>query len=216
MSLALLRALQLADSGFPSGAFVYSWGMEAAAEDGRLDRATFTTWLAAEMLGRWAQFDRIVLADAYRAEHELPVDARTDRLFMAEPLRVQSAEAGQALLSATARLGDPVALRFRGAVLDGKSVGHLPVVQGAVFRSMGLDLASALAASAHAASQGLAGAAVRLGLVGALEAQGTLRDLQPELAPFTAPPLPGALTAGFAPISEIAMMRPGDGRLFAN
>ena len=216
MSLDTLRALQLADSGFPSGAFAYSWGMETAAENGRLDRAGFGPWLAVEMLGRWAQFDRVVLADAYRTDDELPVDARTDCLFMAEPLRARSAEAGQAFLSATARLGDPVAVRFRGAVLDGEAAGHLPVAQGAVFRSMGLELAPALAVSAHVAAQGLAGAAVRLGLVGALEAQGILRDLQPEFAPFTAPPLPGTLPASFAPISEIAMMRPGDGRLFAN
>ena len=216
MSLDILRALQLADSGFPSGAFAYSWGMETAAENGRLDRATFRAWLSAEMLGRWAEFDRIVLADAHLADDALPVDAETDRLFMAEPLRARSAEAGQAFLSATARLGDPVAVRFRAAVLDGTAAGHLPVAQGAVFRSMGLELALALAVSAHAALQGLAGAAVRLGLVGAVEAQGIVRDLHPDLARFATPPEPGALAAGFAPISEIAMMRPGDGRLFAN
>ena len=133
MSLDALRALQLADSGFPSGAFTYSWGMETAAEDGRLDRATLGAWLAVEMLGRWAQFDRIVLADAYRADDALPVDAETDRLFMAEPVRARSAEAGQAFLSAAARLGDPAARRFRAAVLDGEAAGHLPVAQGAVF-----------------------------------------------------------------------------------
>lgn len=216
MSLEVLRALQLADSGFPSGAFAYSWGLERAVEHGHVNRATFGTWLAAEMQGRWAEFDRIVLADAFRAEDPLTVDVETDLLFMADPLRLQSAEAGQAFLSAVARLGDPVAIEFWGAVLDGHAAGHLPVAQGAVFRSMGLDLGLALTVSAHAAVQGLASAAVRLGLVGALEAQGCLREIHTELASATAPPPLDVLPANFAPISEIAMMRPAEERLFAN
>lgn len=216
MSVDLLRALQLADSGFPSGAFAYSWGMERAAENGHVTRATFGTWLSIEMLDRWAEFDRVVLAHAYRAEDPLTVDAETDLLFMAEPLRVQSAEAGQGFLSAAARLGDPVAKRFRAAVLDRNAVGHLAVAQGAVFKSMGLTLDLALATSAHATAQGLVTASVRLGLVGALEAQAHLSELHTKLAPMTTPPRMDAQPASFAPISEIAMMHPADGRLFAN
>lgn len=216
MSLEILRALQLADSGFPSGSFAYSWGMERAAGAGEVTRAGFANWLATEMLGRWVQFDRIVLADAYRAKDPLAVDAEVDLLFLAEPVRVQSTEAGQAFLSAAARFGDPVALRFRDAVLEGLAAGHFPTAQGAVFRSIGLGLDLALAASAHAAAQGLASAAVRLGLVGAIEAQRHLRDLHPKLAPLIGAPASGAVPSNFAPISEIAMMQPADGRLFAN
>ncbi len=216
MSLDLLRALQLADSGFPSGAFAYSWGLERAIEHGHVTRTTFGTWLAVEMLGRWAEFDRIVLADAWRAKDPLRVDRDTDILFMAEPLRIQSAEAGQALLAAASRLGDPVAKQYRVTIADGDAAGHLPVAQGAVFRSMGLGLEMALATSAHAAAQGLASAAVRLGLLGALQAQACLRNIHPDLAQMTTAPPPGALPASFAPISEIAMMHASDGRLFAN
>lgn len=216
MSFDLLRALQLADSGFPSGAFAYSWGLERAAENGHVTRATFGTWLSIEMLDRWTEFDRVVLANAYHAEDPLLADAQTDLLFMAEPLRVQSAEAGQAFLSAAARLGDPVADRFRAAVLDRHTAGHLAVAQGAVYKSMGLGLELALTTSAHAAAQGLVTAAVRLGLVGALEAQTHLSDLHTMLAPMTTPPALDAQPASFAPISEIAMMQPADGRLFAN
>lgn len=216
MSLDLLRGLQLADSGFPSGAFAYSWGLERAAEQGHVTRATFGTWLSVELLDRWVEFDRVVLADAYRADDPLVVDAETDLLFMAEPLRVQSAQAGQAFLSALARLGDPVAQRFLPAALDGHTAGHLAVAQGAVFKSMGLALDMALATAAHSTAQGLVTAAVRLGLVGALEAQAHLRDLHDTLAPMTTAPATDATPASFAPISEISMMHPADGRLFAN
>lgn len=216
MSADLLRAMQLADSGFPSGAFAYSWGMETAAEDGQVQRASFADWLGCEMLGRWAQFDRVLFADAFRAYDPLTVDAEADVLFMAEDLRMQSSRAGQAFLAAVARLDDPVAIRFRDAILDGQTAGHLPVAQGAVFRSQGLGLDLALATAAHAAAQGLATAGVRLGLVGALEAQRAVGDLQSDLAHAIEPPAPGTLPSSFAPISEIAMLRPSELQLFAN
>lgn len=216
MSRALLTALQLADSGFPSGNFAYSWGLERAAERGKVDRASFADWIACEMLGRWALFDRVVLANAHAARDPLECDAETDCLFWAEPLRVQSAEAGQAFLAAVARLGDPVAIGLRDAVLDGRAQGHLPVAQGAVFWSMGLPIPLALAAAAHAAAQGLASAGVRLGLVGAIEAQNALVGLNEVLADAAVPPPGDAHPASFAPVSEIAMLHPADGRLFAN
>lgn len=215
MTASLLTALQLADSGFPSGAFVYSWGLEAAAEAGQVTRASFPDWIAAEMIGRWANFDRIVLSAAF--DHDLLAhDAEVDTLFWAEALRVKSAEAGQSFLAAMARLEDPVAIEFRDATLDGRAHGHLPVAQGGVFQSMGLSLDLALAASAHSASQSLASAGVRLGIVGALEAQRIVADLQPELAGFVTPPPPGTLPSTFAPISELAMLHPSKTRLFAN
>ena len=215
MTASLLTAMQLADSGFPTGAFVYSWGLEAAAAAGQVTRAGFPEWIAVEMLGRWASFDRIILSEAFDRD-PLVYDAEVDPLFWAEDLRVKSAEAGQSFLAAMARLGDPVAINFRDAALDGRAQGHLPVAQGSVFRSMGLSLELALASSAHAASQSLASAGVRLGIVGALEAQRVIADLHDELAEAITPPRPGSLPSMFAPISEIAMLRPSDTRLFAN
>lgn len=216
MSAALFRALQLADSAFPSGGFVYSWGLESALGAGLVDRADFAAWLEADMLGRWAEFDRPALAMAFRADDPLPVDAEIDRRLWAEPLRARSAEAGQAFLAATARFGDAAATALRDAALDGAAQGHLPVAQGSVFRSMGLALDQALAVSAHAAAQAVATAAVRLGLTGAIGAQAALAALAPTLAAAAEPPPPDLRPAAFAPIAEIAMLRAPAGALFAN
>ncbi len=216
MTAALLTAFQVADSGFPSGAFAYSWGLEAASEAGQVTRRTFPDWLWLEMHGRWAQFDRVVIAGAFRAGDLVAYDREVDRLFWAETLRARSAEAGQAFLAATARLGDAAACIYRAAVLEGRAEGHLPSAQGAVFRSMGLTLEIALAASAHAAAQAQVHAAVRLGLIGMLEGQRALTGLHDALSEAIRPPAPGTLPASFAPVSEIAMLRPGQRPLFAN
>lgn len=216
MSAALIRALQLGDSAFPSGGFAHSWGLESAVREGLVDRASFAAWLEFDMLGRWAQFDRPALAMAHRADDPLAVDAEIDLRIWAEPLRRRSAEAGQAFLTATARLGDPVAATLREAAFDGRAQGHLPVAQGAVFRSLGLSLDHALAVSAHAAAQAVATAAVRLGLVGAMGAQAALAALAGTLAEAVAPPPPGTEPAAFAPVAEIAMLRAPDGALFAS
>lgn len=205
-SIALLAALQAADSAFPTGGFAFSWGLEAALADGRVDRRSFPDWLAVELLHRWAPFDRLFVAAAWRAapDPSAPNDD-LDRLLWAEPLRLRSLEAGAALAAAARRMAMPIPEGL-----------HLPVAQGALFRALGLTLPLALAASAHAAAQALVSAAVRLGVIGALEGQGALAALRPALAEVVGPPDPDESPAAFAPLSEIAMLRPVPGRLFVN
>jgi urease accessory protein len=204
VSAALLAALQVADSAFPTGGFAFSWGLETALADGRVDRRSFPLWLETELVQRWRPFDRIAVARAWSGD--LAIDDEIDLLLWAEPLRLRSREAGAALLASAARLGVPAP----------RDELHLPVAQGALFRAMGLTRELALAASAHAAAQALVSAAVRLGAIGALEGQRALAALRPALAEAVAPPEPHEHPAAFAPVSEIAMLRPLAGRLFVN
>ncbi|MEM7522184.1 MAG: urease accessory UreF family protein [Pseudomonadota bacterium] len=219
MTPELLLSLQLGDSAYPSGAFAFSWGLEGAAADGQVDRASFGAWAAGELLQRWARFDRPVLAAAWarRGDDLLAYDLEVDRLFWAEPVRRRSAEAGAVFLAAAARLGSETAARLSDAAHVGRAAGHPPVAQGAVYAEVGLPLDHALAVSAHMAAQGLASAGVRLGLISAFDGQRVLGDLRPDIAAAIAG-TDGAdeEPAPFAPISEISMFRPADGRLFVN
>ncbi|MEL6232841.1 MAG: urease accessory UreF family protein [Pseudomonadota bacterium] len=206
MSLTLLTALQFGDAGFPSGGFAQSWGLETALRDGRLDRASLPAWIEGEIADRWAPFDRVALAGAWSGAHSGRVGwAETvDAAYWSETHRLRSLEAGAALLVAARRMGlSPL-----------PQAAHLPIAQAAVFRAAGLDLEVALAVSAHQAAQGLATAAVRLNLIGAVAVQAVLRDLRPALAQAATLPAADEHPASFAPISDIALLRPYPDRLF--
>lgn len=200
--MSLLSALQFGDSAFPSGGFAFSWGLETALRDGRVGRAGLSGWIEAELLDRWARFDRVALAGAWEGD---PAWTETvDAAFWSEATRLHSLEAGAALLTSARRIG----------LAPLPPAAHLPLAQAAALRAAGLSLAEALAVSAHQAAQGLASAAVRLNVVGAVAVQGLLRSLRPALEAAAAPPAPGTPLASFAPLSDIAMLRPRADRLF--
>ncbi|WP_170317588.1 urease accessory protein UreF [Paroceanicella profunda] len=214
----MLLALRLGDSAFPSGGFAFSWGLETALRDGRTSRAGIGPWLAQELGRRWAPFDCPALAGGWRAGPDPGAwDRLVDECLWAEAVRVQSAAAGAAFLTATAAMGLPGAAGLRDAVAGGALHGHLAVMQGAVWRAAGLPLETALALSGQGVARALVSAAVRLGALGAIAAQRHLAELAPLIARHAeSPPPEGTLPAGFAPVSDVALLRPAPDRLFVN
>jgi urease accessory protein len=65
-------------------------------------------------------------------------------------------------------------------------------------------------------ARGAFSAAVRLGLAGAISTQRDLLALAPLMAELATAPAPDDLPSGFMPLSDVALMRPRDGRLFIN
>jgi len=134
-------------------------------------------------------------------------------------MRDGSRRNGGSFLASHARLGDAAALRLRDAVRSGACLGHIAVMQGAVWRAMGLDEKLAQLASAYSVASGVTAAAVRLGAIGALEGQKVLRGCLPLIDALVAQPVPhGAGLSSFAPFLEIAAARHAraDLRLFVN
>lgn len=228
--LALLRLLQVSDSGFPSGAFAFSSGLEALDRDGFVSGAgDVAALLSGHIVPRWLGFDRVFLARAHGCagdpEATRAVDLECHRFNTVERLADASRRVGRALLMVHARMGTPGAAAYRAALAappEGAGpaphppLAHDCVVQGLLAPGLGLSLEEAEAGALHAMVMAFLTAAVRLGRLGAIEAQIVLRAAGPAMAAGLARPAPH-LPGSFAPFSDIAALRrsPGQAALFA-
>jgi urease accessory protein len=222
--LSILQAIWQADGAFPSGSFAFSYGVEGVvALRPELDQAGLAELTATVLRQRWVTCDRIALVKAFRAAGDLDVIADIDRNVEASTfgstMRDGSRRNGGSFLASHARLGDATALRLRAAVREGTCIGHMAVMQGAVWQAMGLDETLAQLASAYGVASGVTAAAVRLGAIGALESQKILRGCLPLIETLVAEPVRhDAELSSFIPFLEIAAARHAraDLRLFAN
>ncbi len=222
-TVQLLTALQFGDGQFPGGGFAFSWGLESLIADGALARADFADFLDGQLRHRWGPFDRVIIAHAHAAA-ETPtrlfdIDDLTDAFLTVETVRIGSRRAGGALLGTHLRLGTPGAGTLKDAIARHDAYGHLPVVQAAMLAGVGLDVVTTLAVSAYATAQAFCTAAIRLGLIGHLDAQRALSALRPRIAALVAEPAGGLDDLHtLTPVADIAAMRHADQtqRLFSN
>ena len=220
---ALLTLLQQADSFFPSGQVAFSFGLEGLKADGLVANAAHVSAVVrAQLRHRWASCERVVLVHGHGAQGDLArveqADLELETVQLPALARDGSRRAGRALLSVHASLGTPGASDYRARVLEGAAPGHQAVVQGLVWQALGLELAACEAAAAHGFAVAMLGAALRLGLIGHLDAQRILSALRADIAELlsaSAPPLSSLIA--YSPATDIAMMRQETraGRLFA-
>ena len=210
---AILLLLQQGDSAYPSGGFAFSWGIEGLAADGFIrDGAGLNAAVAEHLEMRWQVMDRILLRRAWaglcgedwRAALARQ-DAECEALTPVAEMREGSRRAGRALLGIAAR-------RFpggRAALWRGEAPhGHLPVAQALAWREAGLDLAGAELLSGWTLATGLVSAALRLGLVGHVDAQASLDAARSRLSQLLADePAPDAELWSFTPLIDIAVAR---------
>ncbi|WP_416900164.1 MAG: urease accessory protein UreF [Minwuia sp.] len=218
---ALLQALQHADTAFPNGGFAFSQGLEGwSSEGGRPSPEALFTFIAQQISHRWACADRLALLRAHAAgdlAQTAVIDAAFDRTQTVAVLAEGSRRNGRALLASHRRLGTRGADEFARMVAAGGTPGHLPVVQGAMWRAVGMDPETAVLASAYAFASGQIAAAIRLNLIGAIAGQGLLSRLLTVIEESAASEPPEDY-CGFTPFAEIAAMRgaTGESRLFSN
>jgi urease accessory protein len=197
------RILQIADSGFPTGGFAHSAGLEAAVHLGeartpeRLDAYVrahlwnvghaalpFVGAAHDAMDGVWALCDWI---DACLTNHVANRASRTQ---------------GRAFLATCASVfGVPAIVAMAARARSPSAAAHLAPVFGAALGALGIARGDALALHLQLALRSVVSAAVRLGIAGPLEAQrlqlrhGTTLDavlascaaLRPEQAATVAP-----------------------------
>jgi urease accessory protein len=209
--------LQLADGSFPSGAFAHSSGLEAAAVLGGLRRDGDAVAVFLEQSLR--QVGRAALPFLRRAwaapEDLAAVDEEYDATMPLVGPNHASRAQGRALASAVSRVWDvtaPIAEHAR------RGPAHHAPVFGAIFGTLGIPERETLAAFVHGTARGILSAAVRLGLLGTLEAQ----RLHAERAALLEHVVDGARklaiddAAQTAPLIEIfaALHERLDGRIF--
>lgn len=222
-AMQLLACLQNADSFFPAGGVAFSWGLETLVADGLVrDAQHLQAFVPTQLRYRWNVAERPALVAAYRAadlEQIRDIDHQVEAMTLAAELREGSRRAGASLLSVHARLGTRGAQAYRTALHAGQAHGHLPVVQGWIWRGAGLSEMAAQAASAHTFCVAMLGAALRLSVIGHLDGQRILLEARAVMIELLDEPV---LDVGemysCVPATEIAAMRHESqtARLFAN
>lgn len=221
---SLLGALQHADSFFPGGGVAFSGGLETLHADRQVTSAQqLADFVEGQLRHRWATCDASTLVAAHRASGRLDRVAEVDGLFdamsLAMELREGSRRAGASLLTVHAKLGTIGAAEYRALISEHKAFGHLPAAQGLLWNAIGMTEDHCRAVAAHTLCTGLIGAALRLGMIGHLDAQKVLLRVRPMLADLLRLPVTDVdEMSAYMPATEIAAMRHEvqDSRLFAS
>jgi urease accessory protein len=164
---------QLADSAFPTGGFAHSGGLEAAWQMGYVATgATFEAYLETQI--RQAVLGAVpFVMETYLDKEKLgEVDLVCEAFLSNHVARRASAGQGQAFAMACSKaFGVEDAGEILKRIRKRQIVGHLAPVFGAIVAGLGVERDSTIRLFLFVTIRGWVSAAVRLGIVGPLEAQ---------------------------------------------
>jgi urease accessory protein len=186
----LYRLLAWSSPAFPTGAFSYSHGLEAAAADGAVyDRATLESWIRAVVVDGSGRIDADILRDAWHAADAgddtalAEVNRRGIAYRATAELALESAQQGAAFRKAYDAAWvsphpnpPPQAREGRGGSMS--DTCH-PAIFGAATARAGIELGDALTAYLSAFAANLMSAGLRLGIIGQSDGQRILAALEP-------------------------------------
>ncbi len=183
---ALLAALQLGDSLFPSGGFTLSHGLETLAERGLVrDAASLETWIARSVRWQVGPSDGVAAAAAWHASDDLALVGEIDRRLLATKLarepRQASERTGRQMLATLSTISGGLLEQYRREVVAGRAPGLQPVVVGLAGWQFGLGQRETVLLLLHLHVAGCLGAALRLIDVDDVETQQIRLNLTPTL-----------------------------------
>ncbi|WP_189340475.1 MULTISPECIES: urease accessory protein UreF [unclassified Mesorhizobium] len=205
--IALLRLMAWLSPAFPVGGFSYSHGLERAVQDGLVaDRQSLAAWLETlvEMGSGWN--DAVLFAESWRRASELgdlgEIAAVAEALAGSRERHAETMLQGAAFLKAASAWPSPV-------------LGRLPadcpycVAVGAVAGGNGIGLTDALSAFLQAFFSNLVQVAIRLGVVGQVDATASLAGFEPLALATAARAATSSLDdlGGCAFVSDVMAMR---------
>jgi len=227
-SVRLLRLLQITDSGFPTGAFAFSHGLEGLYERGVVANERHVAEFIAIHLGEgFAGIECPAMVHSWRLARRgdlaalIAMDRFIDACKPVTAFRSGSTRTGRSLLeSAAGLLSGPILDGYRGHVRAGAAAGHHAVAFGVTMETAAIDEETAALALGAGFAGGLAAAAVRLGIIGQGAAQRLLASSHPAILAAVAR---GQQTSreemgAFMPAVDIAGLRQPhlSGRIFAS
>lgn len=164
------KVLQLADSGFPTGGFAHSGGLEAAVQQGEVRGREGLERFVHELLWQAGHGGLPVLSTAHREPAMLAaLDARMDAFLTNHVAHRASRTQGRAFLDTCARIfPEPVGPLRQSAREGGLRYHHAPLF-GAVLRALDVELRDAQQLFLSLTLRGTLSAAVRLGIAGTHE-----------------------------------------------
>ena len=164
---------QLIDSGFPSGGFAHSGGLEASVQHGRVEDPAGVYRFARQSLAQNGRSALPLVTAAHRRRADLPeLDLLCD-VFLLSPVANRASRAqGRALLTGAFRsFPRPAVTAIDEIVRRERLAGHHAPLYGAILSAMEVSLADTQRAFLFSAVRGVVSAAVRLGLAGGYDAQ---------------------------------------------
>lgn len=169
--------LQLADSGFPAGAFAHSGGLEALHQLGLLRGETQLRGRLVELIWHTAHGSLPFLNDSHQSD-AVRADVAAEVFLSNHVARRASQAQGKAfLLAAEATFESSAVSELRETLPH----GHFAVAFGAALASQSVPLEETRQVFLFSALRSVLSAAVRLGVLGPLRAQALLHGLHREL-----------------------------------
>ena len=184
-----LTLMQLSDSFFPSGSYTLSHGLESLIQNQQIKQAEdFITFLRILLHNRLGTCDLVALIHSYQSslsddlEKIKAIDARLFAQTAIAISRQTQAQSGRALLMVAESTWENQQLitLIKDRAANRFNCLH-PVVFGVVGNIAGLSLIDTGLAFLHSFITGLLGAAIRLGILGHLQAQQISLNLAADL-----------------------------------
>jgi len=168
---------QLADSAFPAGGFAHSFGLEAAWQQGEVSAASVPSFVA-DAVSQAGQGGLPFVVSA----HEDPVgltaiDGRCDAFLRNAVANRASRMQGRAWIGTVERSFPTPAVRsLCGSIRSSGGPRHFAPVFGATLRTLEIDRRETSRLFLFGVARGTFSAAVRLGIVGTMDAQRMLGE----------------------------------------
>jgi urease accessory protein len=164
---------QLADSGFPAGGFAHSGGLEASMHHGFIHDEETVRRFARQSLAQCGRGALPLMTAALTRPEDLSDLDHLSDAFLSNPVANRASRAqGRAFLASSSRSFPQTGLSALEARVRREGLaGHHAPLFGAVLSVLGVEPFDAQRLFLYMTVRGIGSAAVRLGLIGAYEAQ---------------------------------------------